>query len=396
MWRLAASGRPAGAGRGRDGGAGLTDLGTPALLAGRYELGPVIGTGGMARVHRATDTLLGRPVAVKLFRLDSDPMHAARIQNEARTLASVQHPGLVAVFDAGTWSREDGADVPYLIMELVDGPTLAECCLDGSLPPDEGSRIGAELADALGHVHACGIVHRDVKPANILLDGSRRPKLTDFGIARIVDNARYTQTGLTVGTAAYLSPEQVRGQDVGAPSDVYSLGLVLLEVLTGRREYDGNSVETALARLERPPQVPEGLGEPLQTLLTRMTASDPQQRPTAAEVAAALRSGTLPHPPTRVLTTSPSTTAAPDAASELARTKPRPQIQAPEPPARVLRETMLDAARTPYALAGVLALLLLLGLTALVAGGDDAGSPTPAPASQLEKDLAELREAVTP
>lgn len=374
----------------QSGAAGGVQAGPRPLLADRYALGPVVGTGGMARVHRAEDTLLDRSVAVKVFRLDADPRHAARIQNEIRTLAGVQHPGLVCVYDAGTWLRDDGAQVPFLVMELVEGPTLSECCLDGSLEPAQLRRTGAELAEALAHVHATGVVHRDVKPANILLDETGRAKLTDFGIARVVDSARQTQTGLTVGTAAYLSPEQVQGQPVGPPSDVYSLGLVLLEAATGRREYPGASVETALARLERPPVVPADLPPPLPSLLSRMTAAEPARRPTALQVAAALRGDG-------------SDGAAAPATALLTAPAVRPGRPAPRGSGRsVLAEVAHDAARNRVVLTGLA--LLLAFLVALVVlllrsgdgGADVPAAETPAPVSQLEQDLADLREAVTP
>ena len=404
LWEVCGAGRRRSVGLGRR-VVSVTEPGEMPALAARYSLGPVIGTGGMARVHRATDTLLERAVAVKVFRLDADPVDAARIENEARTLASVQHPGLVSVYDAGTWRREDGSDVPYLVMELVDGPTLDECCLDGTLAVQEVTRIGAELADALAHVHGRGIVHRDVKPGNILLDRGRRPKLTDFGIARLVDSARHTQTGMRIGTAAYLSPEQISGGEVAPPSDIYSLGLVLLEALTGHREYPGISVETALARLERPPVVPPDLPDPLRSLLQAMTARDPQYRPNAAEVAAVLRGTAVPPaaPPTEVLAGRaptalltevvhhPSASAAPATAATDGAAEPR----------GVVREVARDAARNPYVLGACLFLLAVVGLVVVLAatGGSDSPSgpaPPPAPVSQLDKDLAELRKAVTP
>ncbi len=292
--------------------------GPPQLLGERYELGPVLGYGGMARVHRATDTVLGREVAVKVFRVDIDAHDAARVQNETSTLASLSHPGLVEVYDAGTFDMDESGPTPYLVMELVDGPTLANCCVDGSLTPEQVAAIGADLAAALAHVHDRGIVHRDVKPANVLLADVARAKLTDFGIARIVDGARHTQTGLLVGTAPYLSPEQVQGLAVGPPSDVYSLGLVLLEALTGHREYDGQGVESALARLRRQPVVPATLPAPWPGLLTAMTAQDPAGRPTAHHVGVALAAAAGGEPtqfamaPTAVLpATDPATAALP-------------------------------------------------------------------------------------
>ncbi len=266
----------------------MTTAPETVLLGGRYELGPLLGRGGMADVHLATDTVLGRDVAAKVFKPHVEDVD--RTSSEVRLLASLNHPGLVSLYDAGT---ADGGS-PWLVMELIDGPTLAACCVDGSLGPDRVATFGADLAEALAHCHERGVVHRDVKPANILITSSDRAKLTDFGIARLVDAARHTATGLTVGTAPYFSPEQVRGTEVGPPSDVYSLGLVLLECLTGRREYaEQNAVACAVARLHRSPDVPPSLPAPWPELLTAMTADEPAERPTAAEVATILR-GSIP------------------------------------------------------------------------------------------------------
>lgn len=170
-------------------------------------------------------------------------------------------------------------------MELVVGETLADAVLRGPLGSERTAQVGRVLAEALAHVHGEGLVHRDVKPANVLLGRDGRVRLTDFGIARLVDAAKVTATGLTVGTASYLSPEQVLGTHVGPLSDVYSLGLVLLECLTGRREYPGNAIEVALARLNRQPVVPQTLPSGWPGLLTSMTARESGPRPTAYEAA---------------------------------------------------------------------------------------------------------------
>ena len=256
-----------------------------ATVAGRYQLQGVLGTGGLAVVHEATDTRLDRQVAVKVLR---DPATSqadrARFISEARLLGGLSHPHLVRVLDAGV-----DRDLPYLVLELVRGTTLADV-LDRPLPPDRAARLGVELASALDHVHRAGIVHRDVKPGNVLLDEHGAARLADFGIARLVDDtSRQTRTGNVVGTVAYLAPEQVAGERVTTAADIYSLGLLLLEALTGTRPYAGSSVECAFARLHRPPVLPSSLPARWRSLLASMTARDPAARPTAAAVATSLQ-----------------------------------------------------------------------------------------------------------
>ncbi|MBY6538431.1 serine/threonine protein kinase [Rhodococcus sp. BP-349] len=263
--------------------------GTPRLVAGRYALGPVLGRGGVSDVFRATDRTLGRAVAVKLFRSDDHTPHdRRRIESEMRTLASLTHPGLVTLHDAGAESDVVGYDGPYLVMEFVDGATLSTFRAGGALPPEVVRQIGHQVAQALAHIHAVGIVHRDVKPANILIthdEAELRAKLTDFGIARIVDSDPLTEHGTAVGTAHYLSPEQATGEPTGPASDVYSLGLVLTECLTGRMVFEGSAIAAAIARLHRDPVIPDGLGPAWVALLTDMTSRAPADRPTAADVA---------------------------------------------------------------------------------------------------------------
>lgn len=259
----------------------------PAILGDRYEPGQAVGHGGTATVYRAHDRTLDRTVAVKLFAPGAMGPDQRRHEYEIRTLAQLNHPGLVALYDAG--SHEGRA---YLVMQLVEGQTLAD-----AIDPDEPlsaattTTLGAVLADSLGYVHGRGVVHRDLKPANVLLDAEGHPMITDFGIARLVDTTRVTATGFMVGTAAYLAPEQVRGQHISSATDIYALGLVLLECVTGRREYPGGALEAAVARLHRPPLVPDDLPEPLGALLRRMTADDPAQRPSAVSIADALADG---------------------------------------------------------------------------------------------------------
>jgi len=265
-----------------------------SLLADRFSIVSLIGTGGMASVYRATDTALGRTVAVKLFRADGGGSEPERQSGEIALLASLNHFALVTLFDAGT-ATVDGAPRTFIVMELVDGPDLRTRIEDGPVPSDDVAGLGADLAEALHYVHERGIIHRDVKPANVLLAPSGFPgrgmhaKLADFGIARLLDETRLTATGLLLGTASYLSPEQALGEAIGAPTDVYSLGLVLLECLTGVRAYPGTAVESAMARLQRQPEVPSDLGDGWTDVLRTMTARDPADRPTAAEAAAVLR-----------------------------------------------------------------------------------------------------------
>ncbi len=261
------------------------------VLDGRYRLDEAIGSGGMAEVFRATDLQLDRAVALKIFRADaSDPTTVARQHSEVRTLAALNHPGLVTVYDARIGRSDAGPS--YLVMELVDGMTLSQRLTAGPMSAAEAARLGVSLAEALAFIHAGGLVHRDVKPANVLLKADGTAKLSDFGIARLIGADRMTRTNMVLGTAAYLSPEQARGAEVSTASDIYSLGLVLLESLTGRREFPGTAVESSVARLTRNPGVPAGMPEPWTPLLRSMTATDPAARPTAPEVAHSLATGT--------------------------------------------------------------------------------------------------------
>ncbi|GAB3496663.1 serine/threonine-protein kinase [Amycolatopsis cihanbeyliensis] len=252
------------------------------VIANRYEIGPVIGRGGSATVHRAVDRTTGHEVAVKLFHTGGAQIAQRRQRQELDILRRLRHPGLVTLYDAGTHEGQ-----AYLVMRLATGSTLAARVLCGPMSPAEVTELGAALARALDYVHSTGVTHRDLKPANVLL-GPDGPMLSDFGIAQALDSTRVTSNGVVVGTAAYLAPEQVRSEWVGPPADVYALGLVLLECLTGNRQYPGTLVESAVARLHHPPVVPDGLPHGLAALLARMTADRPTDRPAAGEVADAL------------------------------------------------------------------------------------------------------------
>jgi eukaryotic-like serine/threonine-protein kinase len=255
------------------------------LLDNRYRLGSLLGVGGVASVYRAIDERLHRGVAIKLFRGDvADQLQ--RHEDEMRTLARLNHASLVTVFDAGT---DETTGQPYLVMALVEGSTLADQLRGGALTPIRTAEIGASVADALAYVHGQGLVHRDVKPANVLISNAGRVFLADFGIARLVDSAHVTQAGDVLGTPSFFAPEQVSGEPVGPPADVYALGLVLLECLTGQREYDGTSMEVAMARLNRQPTIPPVLPAAWRDLLAGMTAREPASRLSAAQAQERLR-----------------------------------------------------------------------------------------------------------
>src|SRR5207248_4267430 len=225
------------------------------VLDGRYRLGERLGAGAVAEVFRAQDDRLDRPVAVKLFRGDAaTQLH--RHEAEMRTLANLEHPSLVSVYDAG---ETDDTHQPYLVMQLIDGRTLGDELREGPLPPERAATYGAALADALAYVHERGFVHRDVKPGNVLISADGRVHLADFGIARLVDSAHETRTGDVLGTPAYFAPEQVAGEPVGPPADVYALGIVLIEAVSGSRPFEGSAMEVALARLNRSPEVPSSV-----------------------------------------------------------------------------------------------------------------------------------------
>jgi serine/threonine protein kinase len=237
----------------------------------------------MAEVHAATDQRTGRPAAVKvLHAVGADA--AVRFDRELVALESLDHPAIVRLLDHGVHD-----DAPFLVLERVEGGSLADRLRDGPLGVDAATALGAVLADALAHAHGRGIVHRDVSPGNVLLDGDDQPHLADFGIARLVGAAPITRTGWMVGTASYIAPEQVHGGAVGSAADVYSLGLVMLECATGTREYPGGNRVAALAHLLRPPEIPASLPPGLAAVLRSMTAAEPIDRPAAGAVAASLR-----------------------------------------------------------------------------------------------------------
>lgn len=256
----------------------------PERLGQRFALGELIGRGTCSEVYRAHDLLLDRDAAVKIFPVADDP----RIEREVSLTASMDHPNLVPVYDVGGVNGR-----AFVVMALLEGGNLSDRLADGPLPLAETLLAVAAVADALGHVHRAGVLHRDVTPRNVLFDGDGRAHLSDFGVAFVADAPRITDTGIVVGSAPYLAPEQVRGEAVGPPADVYALGLVMIEALTGRPAYEGAPLAAARERLERRPEVPEGLDFEIVTLLEAMTADDPTHRPPAENVCTGLRRAAL-------------------------------------------------------------------------------------------------------
>ena len=267
------------------------------VLGGRYTLLAVLGAGGMATVWRARDETLGREVAVKVLSPQhaADPQFLARFEREARHAAAVSHPRLVTVFDCGL---ERGT--PFIVMELVAGRTLRQVLDEaGVLPPGQAVTVAAAVCEGLEAAHAAGLVHRDITPANIVLNGAA-VKILDFGIARVDGTRAATATGTVLGTAAYLSPEQASGQPAGPPSDLYSLGCVLFEMLAGRPPFTADStVGLAYRQVHDDPGPPSawrpGLPARLDQVTAQLLAKDPAGRPpSAAEARARLLAAASP------------------------------------------------------------------------------------------------------
>jgi eukaryotic-like serine/threonine-protein kinase len=346
-------------------------------LGGRFVLERQIGAGGMARVFLGRDEVLQRPVAVKIL----NPGHGStdigtRFRREGRTAARLSHPNIVQVFDAGE-DEFEGREASYIVMEYVSGGDLKGLIDEkGPLANDELAKLGAEVSAGLAHAHASGVIHRDIKPHNILIDSHGRPKLTDFGIARALDSTQATQTGSYLGTALYSAPEQLRGEKVTPKSDVYSLGIAFYQAAVGQAPFTGTPIEIASQHVSREPTVPSVLGanlsDEVEKLILDCVQKDPELRPTAEEVHERLREEARP---ARNAYLAPSISISPpdehtsvippeEPPQEPPSQEPPPQDPSPDPGRREGGRR-----RGPILLAAAVLLLVLLGVAAAYATG---------------------------
>ncbi len=373
-------------------------------LGDRYELGGLVAAGGMGQVWRGTDVLLGRPVAVKVLRSEytGDPSFLARFRAEAQNAAALSHPNIAAVFDYGETVAQDGSGetLAYLVMELVEGRPLNDVIRSsGRLDVPTTLEVLGQTAAGLAEAHRAGMVHRDVKPGNLLVTPDGGVKITDFGIAWSARSVALTKTGQVLGTPQYLSPEQAEGRQASPASDVYALGLIGYECLTGHAAFDGeNAVTIALKQVrEEPEPLPDDLPARVRSLIDRAIAKDPPRRfaDGAAFLAAveAVRDGRSiePAPETVVATPVPST--APVVAPAAARRRPpgarARRHRAPAgassagPPGRRRRN------RVAVVLLPLLGLLAGAGIAAMVLQGIAGnGNPPPAEAAQQRDETA--------
>lgn len=348
-------------------------------IDGRFQVGDLIGQGAMGEVRRGRDLRLGRDVAIKQLRRDlaADPAVRARFEDEARAAAGLSHPAIVTVFDSGEWSG-----VPYLVMECLPGRTLADELTEGPIDPRRVRDIAIDIAGALDAAHLLGIIHRDVKPGNILLTETGRAKLADFGIAKSTEGLDHTMTGMIVGTPAYLAPERLGGDPATARSDLYGLGVVLYEAVTGEKPFRGDTPVALAHAIHTTAPIPiqarvPGLDPRLVWVIEAMMAREPDQRPdsAAAVLAALTQEGT-----TTSLSPAPSNPATAVLPVAAASTPQSPGIAAKD------WWQKRDRGQRQALIALVVIAATLLLLVANRSDGDGDGSPSPtttAPASTV-------------
>jgi len=341
------------------------------VIAGRYRLDRVLGRGGMSEVWRADDLELGRPVALKLLAPDAD---RARFEREARAVASLGHPNITQVYDYGEWEGR-----PYMLLEYLPGGTLEDRLVGNApLPDAETVAIAGGIAAGLAHAHARGVIHRDLKPANVLFDDEGRPKLADFGIARLAaGSGTLTEAGTVLGTAAYISPEQALGEPASAASDVYSFGVILYRMLTGRLPFEAADPMqlVVLHRDAAPPPITTfrtGAPPVPEAVATAALAKNPRDRPADGAALVAALGGTLG-----------TTTAllADDATQVLQR--PRPTAETAVTPGAPAPEPAPPPRRTRMPLVVAVLLLLAAGGGALAYAMTRSSSPAVGTASTL-------------
>ncbi len=374
-----------------------------ALIADRYRLIRLIATGGMGQVWEADDTRLGRRVAVKVLKSEfsTDPEFLERFRTEARTTARLNHPGIAGIYDYGETSDASGDSTAYLVMELVSGePLNTVLSRVGRLAVPYALDMLEQTGRALQVAHEAGVVHRDVKPGNILITPQGQVKITDFGIAKAIDASPVTRTGMVMGTAQYIAPEQAMGQDATSSSDVYSLGVVGYEALSGTRPFTGDGALTVAMKhvRETPPPLPAGLAPNIRELIEITMSKEPESRYATggefADAVAAVRAGRYPPQPGTV---SDRTTRviAPPPPPPTDRTRAIPPTQqtyaaadtagfGDEPGKKGLTSGQKAVA---WAAGGLLLLAVLIagGLLLLGGGGDD--DPAPAPTTSTLRTL---------
>jgi len=347
-------------------------IGDPVVVGGRYELGALLGRGGMAEVRSAVDNRLGRAVAVKQLRADLaiDPTFQARFRREAQSAAGLNHPTIVAVYDTGEEpDPTSGISIPYIVMELVEGTTLRDVLRDGrKILPERALELTAGVLDALAYSHKAGIIHRDIKPANVMLTPTGGVKVMDFGIARAVadTSATMTQTAAVIGTAQYLSPEQARGETVDARSDLYSAGCLMYELLVGRPPFTGDSPVSVAYQHVREAPVPPSQIDPVITpdidaITLKALAKDPADRyQTARDMKSDITRVLAGHEVTAVVPRVAGATAVAAAAADVAPTTVAGPVPPPEDETIAEEEEQRSRAGLAF-LIGALVLLALLG-----------------------------------